>query len=594
MRLMPSCAVVLLAALATAAHAEDVALSYVLSIDKPECGTGNVKLTISGLASKGFSLVRSTGVGEAWFDAVKASGPSGKQYQVAPVEGGYYVTTDGAPDVVISYVVRPGQVGEYGHLGLITSEYAALDCGLVLLLPGSQQEVKSAELAFSGPAGWKAVTNWTASDGVYRPDASFAPLRLQLEEGLLCFGDFRAVSSAVGTNKVDVYTLASYAAPDRTMLAETLVKIYKGIYDVLGFETGRAYAVVALPPAPDGLATVAGAWADGQALTLAGTLEASQVLALTKEYARFIMNAYFSGQPYGVKLEGDDVWLYPAALGYAEGLGVISTKKLSENLFYADLYTRYAVEAASDTSPLDLPLTRLDDASPAARAFMANWKAPILLMRLDYEIRAVTGGSDGVGTFLKGLYADGKDYGRPVKALVVLEKLTGADFTEFYGRFVRARRLILPTWPAFMEMLQGEKAVEPGPVVAEVDGVPIYEREVQIMSEAIHSEGMLRDETDIRRMAITALENEKLIDRELASYRIDPVPEAFWRLRLVLPTMVLRQLVTLKRQTLKDVLYDDWLNASRKNVTITETPGALNPPQPQGDHPAGAALQGAP
>jgi len=578
-----------LALAANAAHAENVTLEYQLTIDHPESGVGRVEMTISALESKGFRLLRSSDAGPGWFDAVKAFNPSApdKPYEIAPISGGWYITTDGARSVAITYTIKPGELGRYGHLGLITSDYAALDGSFIFLAPGDEQTIKDVAFKFAVPPSWQSILSWKESQGAWHPDSSFAPISQQLARSLICFGAFTDTKKAVGTNTLVVHTLLSYPKPDADALAAMLANVYTEIYNSLVFETGRSYDVVCLPPAPDGMPTVAGAWADGQALTLAGTFDPDVVTRCVELFGRFVMSGYFADAPYGVNLKGDDLWLYPAVLTYAEGIAAVKSEKMDENFFYGQLYATYADEASRDVSQLDIPFTKQDSASDDAKAFLRNYKAPILLMRLDFEIRNSTNNSANVVAFLKALYKKGHNWAAPADVLGTLVALTNTDFTAFYDTFIRDRSLILPTWPAFLDMISSQKA-EPGPVVAEVDGAPIYEREVQLANDAILSQGHsvaltaanARETTnEERQAAIQMLVDEKLMDEALASHKLNVVPEAFWRLRLVLPPKVMELLIARKRQTLKDVLYSDWLNDSHKQAKVTVTrPDAPAPP----------------
>ena len=554
------------------ARAEDVSLTYVLTIDHPETGIARVLMTVDGLSAQGITLERSTAAGEGWFDQIRAANAAGELLTVVPVEAGWYVTTAGAPRVSLTYVIKPGEISSGQHLGLIAADYAALDGSFVFLTPSTAQSIKRVSVTFDVPRNWKPIIAWPQSGGVYSPDASFAPLDLQLSSSLMCFGDFVGTSKKFGSNDVAVFAPAACSAADRETLAAMLFKIYGRIYDILGCDTGRPYNVVCLPVAPDGLPTVAGAWADGQALTLIGSFSPDDAIRFTEYFARYVANAYFGQQPFGVRLTGKDLWLYFAFRRYAEGIAVTSAAKLSENLFYASIYEDYSALAVANDSSVDIAPAELESASYDAADFIRRTKAVILLMRLDLEIRTATGGKQNVETFLTALYARGRNWAPGIRAFDVLKSSTGVDFSDFEDKFVKSRMLLLPTWPAFISRMTAETAPAPGPVAANVDGVPIYEREVDMMANALMAEGNTQQPDLLHRTALAALIDEKLMDAQLAAYNVSVIPEAFWRLRLVLPARVTTLVVAAKRQALHSLLYDDWLTTARKSSAVEIVP----------------------
>jgi hypothetical protein len=559
------------------ASGEEVTLSYQLTIDRPETGVGYVTMSVSGLSSKGFSLNRSAAAGESWFDAVKAAGPDGSPLGVVATEDGFYVTTGGAQSATVTYLIRPGTVGEYGHVGLIASDFAALDGSLVFLLPGEEVEIGDAVASFTVPPAWKTITNWPGGPEGYRPEAALTTIRAQLASSLICFGDFAPSTRDIGSNTLAIHIPPSFPQADAAELTALLERIYTRIQGALGFETGAVYNVVCLPPAPDGLPVVAGAWVDGQALTLVGKFSLPETLQYVQWYSRFVALSYLSS-PYGVRVPDEDQWLYPAVLAYATGLGSTVSGKIVENLFYGAIYTRYATEASADVSSIDLPASKLPKAAPDAREFLADTKAPILLMRLDYEIRFVTENAKTIDDFLQALYRAPSSPDEVVEPLDVLTKVANADFTEFWDKYVRARTVLLPTWPQFLETIAKQKP-DNSLVVAEVEGAQIFKGELDIMSEAIRSEGYITDERNIREAALNALIQERLTDMALSGYRMNVVPEAFWQLRLVLPGRVMKMLAARKRQTLKDLLYNDWLMRATKESAIDIK--AVPPAEPQ-------------
>ena len=408
-----------------------------------------------------------------------------------------------------------------------------------------------------------------------------APLRKQLASSLICFGDFEATTRSIGGNTLAIHMPPSFPAEDAAQLTTLLEKIYTRIQGILGFETGATYNVVCLPPAPDGLPVVAGAWADGQALTLVGKFALPDTLKYVQWYSRFVMLGYFAGPPYGVRVPEEDQWLYPAALEYASGLGSTISGKVVENAFYGPIYSRYAAEASSDISSIDLPAAQFAKAAPEARQFIAEAKAPVLLMRLDFEIRFVSDNAKTVDDFLLALYQAPSQPDEVVDPLDVLTKTTNTDFTDFWEKYVRARTILLPTWPAFLETLSARKP-EDSVVVASVEGAPIFQRELDIMSEAIESEGYVVNKDDIRQTALQALIQERLLDKGLSGYRVNVVPEAFWQLRMALSGRVMKVLMSRKRQTLKDILYNEWLTkaGAESKVEIMPAqpaPGATQP-----------------
>jgi hypothetical protein len=557
-----------LPALVSDVFAQELDLDYHLKIDRPETGVGYVTLTIKGLEAKGFELRRAAAAGESWFDNVRAVDGARRELTVVPVDKGFYVTTEGDSKAVVTYAIKPGQVCGEGHVGLICAEYAALDGSMLFLAPPSDLKLRSAVLSAEVPSAWQTITSWPGGQGYYRPDAALAPVRDQLEKGLICFGVFRQVSKKFGLNAVNVYTLATYPAADAEKLSSVIFRIYGRIYDVLKCDTNMPYNVVCLPPSPDEFPVVAGAWADGQALTLAGTFPAPTSLRYAQYFARFVVQGYFAEPPFGVNLADEDRWLYYGFLRYAEGLAGIVTGKMEENPFYASIYSDYATEAQSDASALDLPMAWLRTAPRAAKAFMEEVKAPVLLMRLDIEIREATGNSENVESLLAAIYGKGRNWEPGTSVSEALREVTKADFGEFYNRFVRRRDVLLPTWPSFLEKLSSEKAGDPGPVAAEVDGVPIYRREVEMMSNALLSQGTVGERTEVARTALTTLVNEKLMDKQMAAFKINVIPEAFWKLRLVLPAPTMSAIIAAKRQVLKDLLYDDWLQKAKGEASI--------------------------
>ena len=572
--LVAAAGLLLFAGFCSTAAADDLSLGYTLRIDAPQTRTGYVSVTVSGLSGKGLMLVCPSGA-RRWFDDVRAADASGEVLTVAKVEGGYYVTTDGKPEIEVTYTVFPGTVGSYGHVGLICAEYAALDGSLVFLLPDEEHTIREARFSFLGPQDWRPVIAWPKSKGVYAADASFAPLKLQLQRSLLCFGNFRKISKGFGTNTLNVYALDAYPEEHRKMLAEGVQNIYAETYELLGFETGREYNVVCLPLAPDRLPVSAGAWSDGIALTLAGGLKKSWASDYWRKYARFLTAAYFAEEPFGVELSREDWWFYPALFRYAEGRALVTLGRTKENLFYSSLYTDYASEATQFSSTLDIPFTAADSASAEARDFLRNAKAPILAMRLDFEIRTATDGADTIESLIRALYDKRAQGTSPIGVLDVLRELTNADFEDFYDRFVRSRNLILPMWPAYITLIREATAKGSRNVAADVDGVPIYERDVAVLSDAITEEKALLKPGESRRVAISVLVDEKLMDKALAKRRVSVVPEIFWDLRSSLSARVTRFIITRKRQALKDILYDEWLNSQRQN-----TPVEIKPQQP--------------
>ncbi len=586
--LVAAATLLLFAGFCSMAAGDDLSLGYTLTIDAPQTRTGRVTVAISGLAGKGLTLVRPDGVGQqSWFDDVRATDASGEALTVAKVAGGYYVTTGGKPEIEVTYTIFPGTVGSYGHVGLICAEYAALDGSLVFLLPDEEHTIREARFSFSGPENWRPIVAWPKSKGVYTVDASFAPPRLQLQRSLLCFGNFRRISKGFGTNTLNVYASDIYPEKHREMLADGIQKVYAETYELLGFETGREYSVVCLPLAPDGLPVSAGAWSDGIALTLAGNLKRNQASDYWREYARFLMAAYFAEEPFGVRLTKEDWWFYPALFRYAEGRALVTLGRIDENLFYSSIYSDYAAEATQFGSTLDIPFKAVDSASAEARHFLRNTKAPILIMRLDYEIRAATHGADTIESLIKALYEKHGQGTAPTGVLEVLREMTNADFQDFYDRFVRSRSLILPMWPAYIALVRKTARKGPGKIAAEVDGVPIYERDVDVLADALAEKKALLKRGEGRRIAISVLVNEKLMDKALAKRRISVVPEIFWELRNALSARVIRLIITRKRQALKDVLYDEWLNDQRETTTVD-----IKPQQPPAPSAAGRAGKG--
>lgn len=556
--------VVLAGGLCSWAGADEVDIRYALTIDRPETGVGYVKATISGLSADGFTLLRPGAAGTSWFDGVKATDASGEEVPVTEVEGGWYVTSRGSARVNLSYSIYPGTPGAYGHIGLICAEYAALDGSLVFLVPEEAHRIKSAQLLFSGPEEWRGISGWSAAGGLYKADEDFAPLRQQLARSLFCFGNFRRISKGFGTNTLSVHLLDSYPEEHRRRLADGLQKIYRRTYELLGFETGREYHVVCLPVGPDGLPVAAGAWADGMAVTLSGLFETGEANRHWQNSARFMMAGYFVEKPFGVTLSYEDRWFYPAVVRWAEGDGLIAVGRTNENVFYAGIYSDYAAEATKDSQSLDVPFggaaQTLDEA-----AFLRETKAPILAMRLDFAIRTATENAKTLESLISAVYAQGGTESEPVSILEVLYEMTGYDFEEIYERFVRRRDLILPLWPALVRTLKKQADELHGPVVAEVDGMPIYQREVTLLASTVIKEGKTEKSSERAwETALAVLRDEKLMDKALVQRRVDlQIPKEFRQMRTSLPGRLMRLVITKKRQAVKEIMYQEWLRRER-------------------------------
>jgi hypothetical protein len=564
---------------ASVASADDLSLSFNMTFERPETGMASVSVEISGLTAPGLRLVRPMASGEGWFDAVRASDSLGKNLTVAPTEGGFYITTGGSTRVTVRYTIAARAIGTYGHIGLICGDYAALDGSMIFLLPEEAHTVSAVEMKFSAPRNWRCVTGWKKFGDGWTADPQHAPLRLQVARSLFCFGDFRRISKTAGSNTINCWALDSYPQEDRAKLADAVDKIYGRIQSLLGFETGGEYHAVCLPEAPDGLPVLAGAWSDGLAVTLAGKFPKERGQQLIQQFARFLVSGYFAEVPLGVRLSDEDGWFYPAVFRYAEMIALQALNKMDENTFLALLYTNYLFEASADHSVIDLPFSRTPPSAQAGE-FMREVKALILAMRLDYELRNLTGGEENIETLMRAAFQRGGNE-VPVRLLDVITDLTGADLTAFYDEFVRRRSLILPTWPSFIEQIKAEAAKGPGPVAATVDGIPIYQAEVGLLAAASPELELLAvaspesdapiNEMERYNTALAILIDEKLLDKALALRKIDVIPEVFWQLRTSLPPKILRVLLTKKRQVLKDVLFNEWQEDERKGAQVEKS-----------------------
>ena len=563
------------------ASGDELKLAYTINFERPETGVAKVTASVSGITSEGITLLRTSREGQGWFDILGAYDAAGKEITLGTTEGGYYVETGGSSRITVSYAIKPGSLGPYGHYGLICSKYAALEGALAFLVPDSSHEIASARFRFLGPKSWTAVTTWPRLQDEYVADEAFAPLALQLERSLLCFGNFRRSSEGFGSNTLNVFMLDSYPEDARGRLAVAVEKVYSEIYDLLGFETEGEYNVVCLPSAPNDQPVVAGAWSDGLAVTLAGKFPKTKGDRYVQVLAHFMMSGLFSQRPYGVQLRDEDWWFYPAVFRHAESMALSALGKSTENAFYTLLYTNYVDGAAADYSPFDMPIPDRSRASAGALAFMRETKAPVLAMRLDYELRTATGDVENLQTLIKAVYDAGRS-GEDVSLLDVIFKATGANFESFYDRFLKKRSLILPMWPAFIEKVTRENEEGPGPVAARVDGVPIYEAEVALLAAATTDMSVVVQVPQLKRAALNILIDEKLMDKALAQRRVHVIPEVFWQLRWNLPPRVLRLIIAKKRHTIKDLLLEEWKEYEREGAEITSAETDTTAPAPRG------------
>ncbi len=562
------------------AAADDLQISYTIMIESPETGTAHVRATISGLSSDGLRLVRSERSAPGWFDVMSARDASGRELRVAPAEGGYYVTTGQSPRVTVEYTIFPRAESTFGRVGIISSQYAALDGSQAFLLPGEEHNITSASLRYEGPGGWRAIVSWPRVRDEFVADESVAPLRLQLERSLLCFGDFRRISKGFGTNTLSVYSLQAHPESRREQLADSIQQIYERLYKALAFETGREYNVVCLPFAPDGVPVIAGAWSDGIAITLADDFSARESEQQFGSFAQLLTASYFAEEPWGVRLSEEDWWFYPAALRYGESLGLQAIGYTDENTFYGQLYTDYIAEAAADYSALDLPLSPRPSGTPALQSFLRRIKAPVLSMALDFEMRLATDGRVGLERLLAALLEQAGN-GQNIRLEDAVADLSGDDFSSFFEQYVQQRTLILPLWPSFVDHLRAKAGEGPGPVAATVDGVPIYESEVRLLLASAPERATVMTMEQRYGAALEMLINEKLMDKALMQRGVRVVPEVFWQLRAHLPPKVLRVVMTKKRQVLKDMLFQEWERFERESSRI-EHIGEPAEPAPAG------------
>lgn len=556
----------------------DVNLEYALDLTASDSGIARVTMTARGLTGGGVELRRDAVAGAAWFDSVRAFDAGGGVLQVVPTESGWYVTTSKAESIRVEYIIKAGEVRQNVHIGLIASGFAALDGSMVFLVPRGDFSLGDVCLRAQVPPGWRLVTAWLEDGGAFHPDTAVASAEAMLGKSLVCAGPFQRVTRRFGLNEVNVWTLLNYPGPDAAALAEVLFRIYGEIHSQLSCDTGVPYNVVCLPPSPDGLFSGAGGWIDGQALTLAGKYTGLQSLRVAQLFGRFVCQGYLTEKPLGVVLSDSDMWFGPAAWRYCEMLAGDLTGKQNQDSFYSVLYEEYAPQAARDVSDLDLPLAEFPHARGQARDFLMETKAPLLLMRMDFEIRAASDNEKNIADFLR-FFSNKARGGKSVGVFASLGEFLNADASELETQFVRKRDVILPTWPQFLERISSVNA-SPGEVMAYVDGIPIYQREVDIMVDALLSQGTVAERTDVAKLALAALVNEKLMDKTLAAYQINVIPEAFWRLRMVMPASVASVIIAIKRQAVKDALYDDWLQTVRsqaklelKEVTKRPAPG---------------------
>jgi len=555
---------------AMCAGADELELSYTIKFEQPETATAEVTASISGLESEGLKMLRPAAAAPGWFDILGARDSSGRELKVASTEGGYYITTGESPRVTLTYTIFPGTHSSYGYVGLICSDYAALDGSQVFLLPGDDHRIKTVSLRHVCPAGWRPIISWPKVRSQFVADEAFAPLRTQLEGSLVCFGDFRRISRGFGTNTLSVHALESYGDVAREELAESLQDVYRRLYQILGFETGREYNVVCLPRAPDGGMVVAGAWCDGLALTLAATFEPSEFQTQAASFCQLLTASYFAEEPLGATLAEGDWWFYPAVIRYGECVGLETLGLTNENTFYGLLYTDYIAEASADNSQLDIPFTEAAAASPQALAFLRRVKAPILSMALDYRMRSATDGRVTLTKLIRKLFE--RDFEGRAPLAEVIGELTATDFSPFFDDYIRSRTLILPLWPSFVEYLQEQAETGPGPVAATVDGVPIYEREVQLMAASAPERATLMSREQRYDAALEMLVQEKMMDKALMQRRVRVVPEIFWQLRSHLPPKVLRVIITKKRQVLKELLYQEWQEFETEEAKVERQP----------------------
>lgn len=562
-------ALLCLAMLAAAlpAYADVLELSYEVSFQKPESAVAEVTATISGLTSEGLRLMRPPAAAPGWFDVTSARDASGRELKVAPTEGGYYVTVKDSPRITVTYTIFPGAVSGYGHIGLVCSDYAALDGGQLFLIPGEEHDISGASLRYDAPPAWRAILGWPKARDSYVADSAFAPLRMQLERSLVCFGNFRRISKGFGTNTLSVYTLDSYGDEERDRLAEALQKIYGRLYETLGFETSGEYIVVCLSDAPDGQPVVAGAWSDGMALTLAESFTEEQRERQVATFSRLVTSAYFAEEPYGVSLSDADWWFYAAVLRWGEQLGLEALGLSDENTFYGRIYTDYIAEASADNSQLDAPFAEATEGRPQSLSFLRRVKAPLLSMILDYEMRSATAGDVTLSGLIRAL-RESAGSREPLGIEAVVSELTQTDFTPFFDNYLRSRTLILPLWPSFVKRLSEQGGEGPGPVAATVDGVPIYEREVELMAASAHERATFLSDAQRYNAALQMLLDEKLMDKALMQRRVRAVPEVFWQFRTHLPPKVMRVILTKKRQVLKDILFEEWQALERDTAKI--------------------------
>lgn len=560
-----------LLAAALPAGADELELSYTVSFEKPESAVAEVTTTISGLTSEGLRLIRPPAAAPGWFDVTGARDSSGRELKVAATEGGYYVSVKDSPRITVTYTIFPGALSGYGHIGLVCSDYAVLDGSQLFLIPGEEHDIVGASLRYDAPRKWRPVLGWPKARDSYVADSAFAPLRMQLERSLICFGNFRRISKGFGTNTLSVYALDSLGDQKRDKLAEALQKIYGELYETLRFETGREYIVVCIGDAPDGEPVAAGAWSDGMALTLAEDFTEEERHRQVAAFSRLVTSAYFAEEPYGVRLLDADWWFYPAAIRWGEQIGLAALGLSDENTFYGRTYTDYIAEASADNSQIDVAFGEVTEDMPRAVAFLRRVKAPLLSMALDYEMRAATAGELTLAALVRAL-RERADSPEGVDLERVVAELTQTDFTPFFDNYLRSRTLILPLWPSFVEHLRGQLDEGPGPVAATVDGVPIYEREVMLLTASAPDRATFLSDAQRYGAALKMLVDEKLMDKALMKRRIRAVPEVFWQFRTYLPPRVMRVIITKKRQILKDILFEEWQALERDTSKVAGMP----------------------
>lgn len=512
--------------------AEDgLALEYTVEADRPASGLVSVELLLHNLPAGRHVLER--GGNPRTTEVLELEARAGERRltlaRIPAKTDRWALTKADEPVVRVRWRARQGGLDRHGHEGYLGAGFGLVDGGVYLVprdalvaeAQGHRGEspVTRVRVRVKAPGSWQVVSSMRrTADGLFDPAIDGRWPLTHLAHSNTALGAFDRIERSFDGLTVELQLYRPWPARKKSEIAAKAFRIYETFHRQTPCRGLPRYTVIVLPAAPDGQPVTGQMWSIGQAFSFDAYADRPRRFweLLAHRIAHCLNRYSICGMHFDDPLER---WFVEGWASWAEVSHTQDVVGSEQRLVELGKAYRSAFFGLHKEARDEAVAAEAEHRAPKQVQYLHYFKAPLVVMQMDYALRRASQGTKTVDGLMAWLHKKHGGHRGSVPLRQELRAYSGQDWTTFFAETVQKPGFLYPVHEGFLQHL---RAQPPPPRAAlRVDGLALGVGQHARLVRLLNMIGV-KDPAAVRERLVQLL----LVFAEYQRRKLDAIPPA--------------------------------------------------------------------